>query len=416
MDLINMKEEIETTLVNIDISETYGNNTVDAEGNNYGCLAGIYTEDEYLNHTSCDWEELTEPDYYDPNITDAMPRHVRKRMEEVHNQKIVDYWTWKGTMRGLAKNIRDAIEEKYYIALKHPKTKYNIVTPLEILQHVQDTFAPMDTRSKKAMRAKYYQPWNVGEGELLDTFTQRLVNKRVILEFNGININDDERNEHYIDQMYTSRQFAPDEMKAWEENDEDDKNDWDFIVDYFSTKMAAINRYLQNNGDDAKYDSAANMTQEEELADAGDEIRKYILTLTQANEKHQQESAAMVKDTKNDEMAERMTKLENMMEKLLANLTAAPGKPKDGDKPKGDDDKSDKKWKYNRNMGGYCHSCGYHPIGRTHTSKTCGKKSEEHNDDATWTNHGPKGSKSWPNAKKVTNKDKEHASYKNKEM
>ena len=34
MDLINMKEEIETTLVNIDISETYGNNTVDAEGNN----------------------------------------------------------------------------------------------------------------------------------------------------------------------------------------------------------------------------------------------------------------------------------------------------------------------------------------------------------------------------------------------
>jgi hypothetical protein len=232
-----------------------------------------------------------------------MPRHVRKRKEEVHNQKIVDYWTWKGTMRGLAENIRDAIEEKYYIALKHPKTKYNIVTPLEILQHVQDKFAPMDTRSKKVMRAKYYQPWNVGEGELLDTFTQRLVNKRVILEFNGININDDELNEHYIDQMYTSKQFAPDEMKAWEENDEDDKNNWDFIVDYFSTKMAAINRYLQNNGDDTKFDSAANVTQEEELANAGDEIRKYILTLTQANEKQQEETAASVTDTKKDEMA-----------------------------------------------------------------------------------------------------------------
>ena len=99
-------------------------------------------------------------------------------------------------MRGLAKNIRDAIEEKYYIALKHPKTKYNIITPLEILQHVQENFAPMDTRSKKAMRAKYYQPWNVGKGELLDTFTQRLINKRVILEFNRVNINDDELNEH----------------------------------------------------------------------------------------------------------------------------------------------------------------------------------------------------------------------------
>jgi hypothetical protein len=151
------------------------------------------------------------------------------------------------------------------------------------------------------MRAQYYQPWNVGEGELLDTFTQRLVNKRVILQFNGVNINDNELNEHYIEQMYTSRQFAPDEMKAWEENSEDDKNDWDFIVDYFSTKMVAINKYLQNNGDENKYDSAANVKQEEALADVGDELQKYILTLTQASALQQQEStesAAIVKDTK----------------------------------------------------------------------------------------------------------------------
>ena len=46
VDLINMKEEIETSLVNIDISETYGDKTVDSEGNNYGCLTEIYTEDE----------------------------------------------------------------------------------------------------------------------------------------------------------------------------------------------------------------------------------------------------------------------------------------------------------------------------------------------------------------------------------
>jgi hypothetical protein len=182
--------------------------------------------------------------------------------------------------------------------------------------------------------------------------------------------------------MYTSKQFAPDEMKAWEENDEDDKNDWDFIVDYFSTKMVAINKYLQNNGDDTKYESAANVTQEEELADVGDELRKYILTLTQANEKHQQESAAIVKDTKNDEMAERMMKLETMMSTLVTQLATA----KDEIKPKGDDDKNNKyKWKFNRNMGDYCHSCGYHPIGVKHTSKTCIKKRR----DTTTTQHGP---------------------------
>jgi hypothetical protein len=205
-------------------------------------------------------------------------------------------------------------------------------------------------------------------------------------------------------------------MKAWEENDENDKNDWDFIVNYFSTKMVATNKYHQNNSNETKYESAENVTQEEEIADVGNRLRKYILTLTQANEKLEQESAVIVKDKKHDEMAEKMMKLETMMATLLTNLTVAPGKPKDEDKPKGGNNKNNKfVWRYNRNMGGYCHSCGYHLIGRIHTSKTCKTKKEGHNDDATWTNHGPKGSKSWPSEKKVTDKDKEHATYKNKE-
>ena len=65
-------------------------------------------------------------------------------------------------------------------------------------------------------------------------------------------------------------------------------------------------------------------------------------------------------------------KLESMMATLLTNLTVAPGKPKDRNKPAEDDDKNNIfKWRFNQNMGGYCQSCGYHLVGRTHTSKTC---------------------------------------------
>jgi hypothetical protein len=78
--LINMIDEISAKLVDIDISDTYGNNTVDAALNNFGCLAGIMAEDEYLQRTTLDWDEPTEPNYYNTNITDAMPRHMRKRM------------------------------------------------------------------------------------------------------------------------------------------------------------------------------------------------------------------------------------------------------------------------------------------------------------------------------------------------
>ena len=110
-----------------------------------------------------------------------------------------------------------------------------------------------------------------------------------------------------------------------------------------------------------------------------------------------------------------MKKLEGLMATLVTQLAAAPGPSKDEDKPKGEDDKNNKhKLKYSRDMGNYCHSCGYHPIGVKHTSKTCIKKTEGHDDNATWTNHGPKGSNEWPSKKKVTDKDKENASYKNK--
>ena len=169
--LINMINEILAKLVNIDISDTYGDMTVDAATNNFGCVGGIMTEDEYLQRTTLDWDKPTEPDYYDTNITNAMPRHTRKRMEEVHDQKITDYWTYKGTMKGLAVNIRDALHEQYYSKLKHSLTAYNAVTPRELLEHVGEVWAPMDTKSKRELRKDYYQPWNVGEGVLLSTFT-----------------------------------------------------------------------------------------------------------------------------------------------------------------------------------------------------------------------------------------------------
>ena len=44
--LINMIDEILAKLVDIDISNTYVDHTVDADMNNFGCLAGIMMEDE----------------------------------------------------------------------------------------------------------------------------------------------------------------------------------------------------------------------------------------------------------------------------------------------------------------------------------------------------------------------------------
>jgi hypothetical protein len=34
--------------------------------------------------------------------------------------------------------------------------------------------------------------------------------------------------------MYSSNKFTAEDMKAWEEKDEADKNDWDIITAYFN--------------------------------------------------------------------------------------------------------------------------------------------------------------------------------------
>ena len=418
--LINMLDEISAKLVEIDISDTYGDKTVDGNMNNFGCLAGIMTEDEYLQRTTLDWEEPTEPDYYDVNITDAMPRHVRKRMEEVHDQKITDYWTYMGTMRGLAVNIREALQEQYYNKLKHSLTAYNAVTPRELIVHVGEVWALMDTKSKRELRKDYYQPWNVGDGVLLSAFTQALVDKRVKLQYHGITINDDELNEHFVDQMYASNKFTAEDMKAWEEKDEADKDDWDIIVEYFNDKMTATDIYLNNAGgaDKIQYDRAANVS-EDKLAELGDELREFILTLQQSNISNSSagttvtDTTANVKDAKYDAMTERMMTMEKMMEKMMTQMAANPNatiattdNEKDGGK--------NKKFRCTRNMGGYCHSCGFHPVGPKHNSETCNRKKEGHVATATWTNRGANGCMDWPIAAKVKPSQQDHTSYKGK--
>jgi hypothetical protein len=341
-------------------------------------------------------------------------------MEEVHDQSITDYWTYMGTMRGLAANIREALQEQYYVKLKHPLTAYNAITPKEILEHVGEVWALMDTKLKKELRRDYYQPWNVSDGMLLSTFTQNLVDKRTKIAFHGVTINDDELNEHYVKQIYASKKFTTEDMKTWEEKDVADQEDWDIMTDFFSKKMAAMEIYLNNAGgsDNTKYNSTNNVS-EDKLANLGDVLRKFILTLQQSNISNNSttttatDTTSNVKDAKFEAMTERMIAMEKMMEKMMTQMAAKPtttititGDDKNGGKTR--------TFKCPRNMGGYCHSCGFHPVGSKHNSETCTRKKEGHVATATWTKRGENGCMDWPVVAKVKPSQQDHTSYKGK--
>ena len=124
--------------------------------------------------------------------------------------------------------------------------------------------------------------------------------------------------------------------------------------------MTTTDIYLKTTGgaDKIKYDSTANVS-EDKLANLGDELREFILTLQQSNISNNSSSTttnttANVKDAKYDAMTERMMAMEKMMEKMMTKMAAKPdatitttGNDKDGGK--------NKTFKWPRNMGGYCH-------------------------------------------------------------
>ena len=160
----------------------------------------------------------------------------------------------------------------------------------------------------------------------------------------------------------------------------------------------------------AIYGSMANTIEEDKLADLGDEIREYIQQITQAKEIVASPAMSIKPATSNgsskmDMMKAMMARMESMMLNMCNNNNTGGGGSGGGGS--GDNKKKRIYEKY-RNMGEYCHSCGFHPVGKGHTSKTCKHKKPNHDDNSTWSNRGA-GSMLWPT--KVREDEKTHATY-----
>ena len=427
-DWMMWQRQLEKIAASYDVSETY-TFTVDAAGNNFGLLFLTVDPDDVhyeLRTGITTYVEPVQPPRYDAAINAATPTFERKQREEENEQKKHDYFTMKGASRGMAENLRDAMGEQYYNQLEHAIVGFKNVTVLQIMKHLDAEWVPMNTKERRAIKKDYFKPWDVAGGVALSNFTKALDERRSELHIHNITIEDEDVKEHYIVQMYESNAFSETDMKQWEDKTEVEKDDWAIMKRFFRDKMALNEAYNNNNEGNsaALYGSSANVTeQEEKLADMGDEIREYIQQLTGAKENVPPPSTYSSNTSSNkatDELNKRMLKIEE----LLTTLTFANNKNRGGggdDKDKDDKDRDKRKQRSrrnrdepetrHRNMGGYCHSCGFHPVGKEHTSETCGFKRREHDKDATWTNRGTNGSVIWPNPWRVRDDEKTHASY-----
>ena len=213
--------------------------------------------------------------------------------------------------------------------------------------------------------------------------------------------------------MYDSNHFEKSEMLDWEKKPSIIKMDYTAAKNYFEALVKVSDTYAQNAGGGTagrnKYESANHM------ADVGDEIRKYIANLARASAGTAQEQAAnnIGKTNQLNAMAVQIKALIDAVAKLAAMKENKDPNTGGGGGKNGDRESRRPQMTKLRNMGAYCHSHGFHPVGTNHDSVNCSWKKSKHKTEATWGNCLG-GDMFWPSAKRVAIEQQDHPTWKGK--
>jgi hypothetical protein len=186
-----------------------------ATGDEYGLLAEIIGPAEYTHLTNLNWNQETEPAAYDPAIQATTAVHTRKRMEEEWEEKRESWFIRKGFLRGATMNMRDAFDEEYYLQLKNINTAYRNTTPIQILDHLDTRWCPLDVRTRKLLKAEFHADWD-NTVMHITAFGMKLDKEQARIDRLGIVISDEDKLQFYMEQIYASKCFDKKEMVDWE--------------------------------------------------------------------------------------------------------------------------------------------------------------------------------------------------------
>jgi hypothetical protein len=271
-------------------------------------------------------------------------------------------------------------------------------------------------QAKKKLKDAYFAQWD--RHEHLTAFGKRLDDDQTALVRSDITISDKDKLQFDLEQMYDSNMFDKAEMMEWEQQPINIKTDYALAKNHFELKVKAHDTYLQNSSSGtagrSKYESANNM------ANIGDKIKDYIAKMASASVTNDDVVANMREaDKKKDaEMADMAAQIKQLTA-IVAKLASRGQQNTENDDPNKNrgrrGDRIVEQMTKLRNMGGYCSTHGFHPVGPTHDSKTCQfKKKEEHNDAATWNNR-LNGNTYWPKAIRVAIEQQDHPTWKGKD-
>jgi hypothetical protein len=162
-DYKNLKKEASDLAIELDdITYDWSRSPT---GEEYGLLAKIIGKDKYNHLTNLTWTQEVEPATYDPAINDTTATHTRKRMKQEWEHTRKRWAVKKGFLQGVTANFRDAFDENWHSQLKSVHTTYRKTTPIQILEHLNRRWCPLDVHAKNNLRMAYNLEWD-GERHL----------------------------------------------------------------------------------------------------------------------------------------------------------------------------------------------------------------------------------------------------------
>ena len=416
-DYDRMVQELSDTAISVNIP-AYAWSMDAATGTDYGALPIVIGGAAYLNKTGLIYVEPGRPPAFDPRIHQGTTAYNKTKWAAEHEEKKECYAILDGAKEAMADNIRDALDSMYYEQLRQETLGYTTVTVREYLTHLTDKWCRINMATRKKMKNHLYRGWQ--EDEHVTAFAARLKKERTELASNGITIEDDDLVEHYVLEMYKRELFDRVEMTVYENKADADKT-FDLTCAYFAELVAEREDFEFNSGGaerKARFESAAAV--QEADVEMGNEIRAYMEALASTQEEEREErknlqsnneSMLAMQSSLQSQLAEKDVQIElvGQIAKLTASVVTLTESFKGGDQnggrkrargPRSQDKENNnpqtgtntaagtKKaackdtrppWLLKiSNMGGYCWTCGYNPVGLGHTSATCKNKAPGH--------------------------------------
>ena len=241
------------------------------ENGEYGLLGEVMEADEYTNLTGLVHMAVQRPTAYDEDIDEDTLDYLRKQMEALHNERLEGWYTRVGALRAMGDNIRDALDEKYYLSLKQPIIAYKKVAVRAYLKLLDDKWCKLDTRVIKKMKEHYLRGWELDNDEHIEEFIKRLNEEQESLIRDSILFSNEDKLQHFLEQMYECGVFERRDYKEWEDKPDNQKT-WAAATKHFADIVDNMDTYNHNIGGTAKKSRFESTAQVEQAAAATEEM------------------------------------------------------------------------------------------------------------------------------------------------